>query len=627
MHRIGKTFLDVQVRGKTDGLELQKQLTQQCENELWPALEALFDRLAGPGEMLVLDQLEVNVRDLPPGRWQDVLILRIVEAVEEAIRRKLNSPLAEERVERRTLAAANFELWLYFLENGTLPLPGGIREADLQQSALDTIAAHTPAMQAFGALLRRADHALQRLVWQHPESFHRALVEAYAGPPAAALLGWRDHTADLLTAALAMPAQKRRSGAVRQSLATLETVDRQFSHRFWETAWSSFLLPERVFDAAAFIEILLRKSLREVDMPVAIALLRQTVEAAPTRFSAWRPVLQTLAEKWPAPLALSIGEARLALPSPVEAPTADRARRERFVENRDMPSAHPQDPGPEPSAPALVKSPESPAPERPASRRPADQPPAQPEFALQPGATPETTAERPPAPTLPSGQDIAPKKKPEPPAAASETPTRPDENAYWYVQNAGVILLHPFLTTYFKSLGLTDDNRFCNEAAQHQAIGLLHYLATGERDAPEYELVFAKFLCGLDLESPLLRWTADDHGEPPATPPAQKARKTRKKRTSENAENQSVTDRYAEGEQLLEAAIRHWGKLGSSSPDGLRQGFLRRSGKLSYRPFDGWLLQVEQSGIDILLDYLPWGLSIVKLPWMPELLHVEWVTS
>jgi hypothetical protein len=35
-------------------------------------------------------------------------------------------------------------------------------------------------------------------------------------------------------------------------------------------------------------------------------------------------------------------------------------------------------------------------------------------------------------------------------------------------------------------------------------------------------------------------------------------------------------------------------------------------------------LQVEGKALDILLDYLPWTLSIVKLPWMKKLLHIEW---
>jgi hypothetical protein len=74
----------------------------------------------------------------------------------------------------------------------------------------------------------------------------------------------------------------------------------------------------------------------------------------------------------------------------------------------------------------------------------------------------------------------------------------------------------------------------------------------------------------------------------------------------------------------MEAAIRHWGALGSASPDGLREGFLQREGKLEKRA-DGWRLIVERKTIDVLLDRLPWGVGMVALPWMgEEVVWVEW---
>ena len=79
----------------------------------------------------------------------------------------------------------------------------------------------------------------------------------------------------------------------------------------------------------------------------------------------------------------------------------------------------------------------------------------------------------------------------------------------------------------------------------------------------------------------------------------------------------------SESLDLLNSAIKHWGKLGKSSPEGLREGFLQRDGKLEKRR-QGWYLTVDQKSIDILLDFLPWNLRIVKLPWMTEMLRVEW---
>jgi hypothetical protein len=37
-----------------------------------------------------------------------------------------------------------------------------------------------------------------------------------------------------------------------------------------------------------------------------------------------------------------------------------------------------------------------------------------------------------------------------------------------------------------------------------------------------------------------------------------------------------------------------------------------------------WLLQVEAKTVDILLNQLPWGISMIKLPWMQRMLWIEW---
>ena len=121
----------------------------------------------------------------------------------------------------------------------------------------------------------------------------------------------------------------------------------------------------------------------------------------------------------------------------------------------------------------------------------------------------------------------------------------------------------------------------------------MQYLACGEVHIPEYQLVLAKLLCGLALNVPVDYLV------------------------------QITEAQQREANLLLQAAIDHWGALGSTSPDGLREGFLKRPGKLSHLQ-TGWKLQIEHQTMDILLDRLPWGLGIVKLPWMQEMLKVEW---
>ena len=167
------------------------------------------------------------------------------------------------------------------------------------------------------------------------------------------------------------------------------------------------------------------------------------------------------------------------------------------------------------------------------------------------------------------------------------------EQKEWHILAAGIVLIHPFISHFFKKIGLLKGNQFKSEAARHKAIQLLQYLATGAQHIPEYNLVLPKLLCGLPLNVPVDYLINITEAE------------------------------QLEANNMLQAAIDHWGVLGKASPDGLREGFLKRSGKLSHLP-TGWKLQIEQQTMDILLDRLPWGISILKLPWMEELIKVEW---
>lgn len=163
-----------------------------------------------------------------------------------------------------------------------------------------------------------------------------------------------------------------------------------------------------------------------------------------------------------------------------------------------------------------------------------------------------------------------------------------------YVNNAGLVIVQPFLQPFFRELGLLDGKEFPHEAAQHRAVYLLHYIATGSEELPEeHELLLEKLLCGVALTAVLER---------PA--PFTAAEKE-------------------ECDNLLNSVISHWGALKKSTPEGLRQAFIKRSGKL-LRDSNGWTLRIERNAFDVLLEKLPWGISIVKSPWNKEMIFVEW---
>ena len=61
----------------------------------------------------------------------------------------------------------------------------------------------------------------------------------------------------------------------------------------------------------------------------------------------------------------------------------------------------------------------------------------------------------------------------------------------------------------------------------------------------------------------------------------------------------------------------------NTSIPNLRGAFLIRDGLLSEKE-DRWTLHVENKAYDIVLEYLPWTISMIKLPWMHKRIDVAW---
>src|SRR6185312_4574080 len=162
-----------------------------------------------------------------------------------------------------------------------------------------------------------------------------------------------------------------------------------------------------------------------------------------------------------------------------------------------------------------------------------------------------------------------------------------------FVVHAGTVLLHPFLRSLFTRLQLIEGNAFADLQAQEQCLYLIHYLAAGNTEPKEYELMLAKLLCAWPIETPV------------------------------PAGILLPEEFLQEAKDMLQAAIAQWEILKNTSVAGLREAFLQRPGKLFSRNGNLYL-RVEKSSVDILLDYLPWGLGMIMLPWMKDILRVEW---
>ncbi|TAG40886.1 MAG: hypothetical protein EAZ31_08005, partial [Cytophagia bacterium] len=163
-----------------------------------------------------------------------------------------------------------------------------------------------------------------------------------------------------------------------------------------------------------------------------------------------------------------------------------------------------------------------------------------------------------------------------------------------YIQNAGLVIAHPFLMRLFDMMKLTENNKFRTDWEASKAVYILEYLVRKEyEEIDEANLILNKILCGIPIETPL--W----------------------KEIKLTEQEKEVC------ETLLQAIIQNWGVLGKASPDALRYGFLQREGRLTPEG-DSWRLRVEQKGMDVLVERLPWTLSILKNPLMKGYVYTEW---
>lgn len=166
----------------------------------------------------------------------------------------------------------------------------------------------------------------------------------------------------------------------------------------------------------------------------------------------------------------------------------------------------------------------------------------------------------------------------------------PDDGQY--VQNAGLVLIHPFIKTFFEHCDLL--NKETQQLTDPEmCVHLLHYIATGNTNAPEYEMIFEKFLCNIPVHQSISRHI-----------------KLSRKHKSQ-------------AKNVIESVLHNWSPMKKSSPALLQNEFFQRPGKLIVSNHD-YTLTVERKTQDILLDRLSWGIGFVKLPWKEKFLLVNW---
>lgn len=162
-----------------------------------------------------------------------------------------------------------------------------------------------------------------------------------------------------------------------------------------------------------------------------------------------------------------------------------------------------------------------------------------------------------------------------------------------YIQNAGLVIVWPFLARFLQHIGFLEKEEFVDDEAQERAVFLMQYLVDGDLDPPLHLLSLNKLLCGLppeaavDLLSPI---------------------------SEEERDHAS---------KLLEAVKGYWKPLKNTSIKGMQETFFQREGILQ-RKGEHWHLKVDKKGFDVLVKQLNWSLKTISLPYSEFILHVEW---
>ena len=565
-HIIRRQYFHVAVNGtESAGLALQRSLPDLCRNRLNFAIEQVLERYAPTDGHLYIERLVIDAGTMKLERLEHDLAESVAQALEKSLRGQIppadaSPTITAGNIQHKTTQQTVDEAFLYFLRTGSLPwsfrLPKG---SSLEQVIFDS--------------------------WR--EAANSRISPRFLN--------------DRIFPALA-------SATVRQRLV------RQFSPVFLETLLS-LLSPE---DKKVIDEVL--RVLRNSSVPsVEEKFLEKQLYETAFSYVATGNVLSEIhlvCEAWyalpttAAPSTALSSMLRRYWPTATNKAPANRIRGTEPISPNNAEPTAPNKVEPITPTSAELTAPNKAEPITPTSAEPTAPNKAEP---ITPTSA-EPTAPNKAKPITPTSAEPTPSKntEPIPPKNTEPIPPKniesippslavsekipinisehPEAGEGIYIENAGLVLLHPFLPQFFTAVDIAAEDKLLQP---ERALCLLHFLTTGQSIAPEYELVLPKILCNIPLATPV-----ESDLEPT------------------DLENEEVT-------ALLKTVIRHWAVLRNTSPDGLRGTFLLRPGKVSLRD-DDWLLQVESNSFDILLDQLPWGISMIKLPWMETILWVEW---
>ena len=559
-HAIRRQVIEITVADTASAERFTLLVSAAIQSGVMSVLERLFDAASAAEEVIRIDRLELDLGRLDPSSVPEQFVERLVSALSAAVRRAAAPKPATERggstAEQRYPAAVPFVLISQFMRTGGLPWSSNIRERRALDRAVATALEQSPA--ALAALLRglaSSDVALDRLIGHLTDVSLRSLVRAV--------------------------------------LPAAEELSRTLLPLIGSTPAFAAFAPARV--RLLIWRGLLRAALNGDRTTLTEAAMTTVAAGAGTTISLLAADLLALAGGTDQPMTRDISEIATRHPISVQA-SAPMDLAALFERLADRPNLTPLLARLQPLIGCLTVAERRVAPDALSAGGSVSAEPALVAALLRPFINaglvqPAELANELARPARAEADIAARKGVPDlPPIPASAE----DEDSH-LVATAGLCLLWPFLPRFFGRLGLLDaaGAGFAGPLSAHRAVQLLHHLATGEADAPEYALLLEKVLCGFEPHAPYY----------PSGP--------------------VDTREMNEASQLLDAVVAHASCFGEISGDGLRGAFLARPGVLSTR--DGaWLLRAERRAEDILLDRLPWTIQWARLPWMQAPMRVEW---
>lgn len=585
-HAIAKVTIKATANSGMDGIALQHTLSKLFWDELTEKMEQLFDRVSGEQEVLLIEQLTIDLGTISSVDWEASLQEKLLLALELALKKAMvfprrnttsqNSSLESSR-DATTESAAAIQQHIRFDLQGEQQMPATKRLFDAWMYFLKTGALPTSTVVPNNETIWQQAILETLSVDQHAEAQFALLIRRQPAALTRLVLQFDESFLVRIASVLnrqkmaELPAWREIVRVFWMRISQLETSSTGFKN------WVKTL--QAAFETSSFwilyFNAVVQGSLKNLPSEQAILL------AAADLFQSTKTENLRTLTKW---LSKKQGNLENQLPEQTTLSTAAdlfestkteklRAPNKKLSKKRGGPK----------TGHAGSKDQEAPINPMPFQALPsvlAAQIKVLAENAAVSLHDPHTTAVHP---------KVDLKKLEQPEAASPALNLEPQ-----YIQQAGIVLLHAFLPACFQTLGFLDEQKqFRDPASQQRAIHVLQYLSTGEERLPEYRLLLPKLLCGLPLDIPVAR----------------DIRLTESDKT--------------EADQLLKAVIGHWAVLGNATPDGLREGFFDRSGKLT-RSERGPRLQVTSRTQDILLNRLPWSIAFIKLPWMAELLEVEW---